>query len=291
MSLELFIPLSSFMNKSPSSEGAWQEPVSDVASAVMSPPVGSNTVSPPPEDSKHKFDHEKLTHSHIAELSEAFRMLSAFGNAVSRPTALVAPPSTDLTATMTATMTALSHQHTLSETASPAGAGLSSPQSAGMVSPGMSSGAGNAAVVNHLTTEQLASILQHLGVSGGSGNQAGSLVSPASPSPQKPKGGDFPTTLIDTEFGGRLNFSTFLALMLKTMDKSELEDMKSAFRMYDKDNTGYVTSQQFCEMCASMGEKSSPEELSEMMMMADPEDTGRIDYSAFLTGLWQNVAE
>lgn len=269
------------MHKSPSG--------SDVGSNVVSPPVGSSSVSPPPEDVKqHHLD--KLSHSHLAELSEAFRMLSAFGTAVSRPTVMVPAPSTDLTATMTATMTALSHQHALSESASPAGTGLS-PQSGSMVPPGMPSGAGNAAVVNHLTTEQLASILQHLGVSSSSGPTSSTLVSPASPSPQKPKGGDFPTTLIDTEFGGRLNFSTFVALMLKTMSKDELEDMKSAFQMFDKENTGFVTCQQFCEMLATMGEKSSPEEMNEMIMMADPEDTGRIDYSAFLTGLWQNVAQ
>lgn len=82
-----------------------------------------------------------------------------------------------------------------------------------------------------------------------------------------------------------LTFPEFVLLMSKTVDERMQEELKSAFRHYDKLGTGYVTAAQFCEMLATMGEKSSPEEVNELLMFADPEGTGRIEYGSMVAKL------
>lgn len=79
-----------------------------------------------------------------------------------------------------------------------------------------------------------------------------------------------------------LTFPEFLLLMTKQVDSTMLEELRSAFRVYDKQGTGFVTTAQLCEMLATMGEKSSPEEVNEFIGFADAEGTGRVDYTKML---------
>ena len=90
---------------------------------------------------------------------------------------------------------------------------------------------------------------------------------------------------IDQSGCNAMTFSDFALLMTRQVDEPMFESMKSAFRFYDKQNTGYVTSSQFCEMFASMGEKSSPDELEELMNLADVDASNKIDYVKFLSRL------
>jgi Ca2+-binding EF-hand superfamily protein len=82
-----------------------------------------------------------------------------------------------------------------------------------------------------------------------------------------------------------LTFPEFLLLMTAQVDDRMQEELKSAFRHYDKSATGFVSTAQFCEMLATMGDKSNPEEVHEMMMFADPDGTGRIEYGKMISSL------
>lgn len=82
-----------------------------------------------------------------------------------------------------------------------------------------------------------------------------------------------------------LTFPEFVLLMTKEVDEKMQEELKLAFRQYDKTGTGCVSTAQFCEMLATMGDKSSPEEVHDMMLFADPEGTGKIDYAKIIQKL------
>jgi calmodulin len=86
-----------------------------------------------------------------------------------------------------------------------------------------------------------------------------------------------------------LTFTEFLLLMTKEADDAMVEEMKSAFRACDKNHTGYISTMQFIEMFATMGEKSSPNEVQELLALADPDASGRVDYQAFVDKLVAKV--
>lgn len=265
--------------------------------------VGPRQESTPVEETK------SLTHSHIAELSEAFRMLLYCGNAASGHHSAVI--NTDPGATMSATVSTMQHQHT---TVPQEGNGNSprsvSPPPATVTTPttaiGGHTGQGNATVVNSITTDQLSAILSSLGVvhthnsNTVGGSREPTTTTPASPAMKRGisfKGGfseqpdvvSSTVKIIDDEFNGKISFTDFLVLLLRRMSSSDVDEMKLAFRYFDKNGTGTVTTNQFVEMFATMGEQSSPEEIDEMLAFADPENTGKIDYIAFLNNLAHSV--
>ncbi len=90
---------------------------------------------------------------------------------------------------------------------------------------------------------------------------------------------------IDQSSCSAMTFSDFALLMTRQVDETLFEEMKSAFRFYDKNNTGFVSTSQFCEMFATMGEKSSPDELEDLLNLADVSGGNRIDYCKFLSRL------
>jgi len=81
---------------------------------------------------------------------------------------------------------------------------------------------------------------------------------------------------------GNITFPEFAALLGLKIDLGEIEGMRAAFIALDKTMSGTVTTAQFSELFATMGDVSSPEEVEEMLQFADPRGTGRIDYNMFL---------
>ena len=77
-----------------------------------------------------------------------------------------------------------------------------------------------------------------------------------------------------------------MLLMKKEIDDHSMDEMRSAFRLIDKNNTGTVTKKQFTELFVSAGEHSSAEELDELMVLAEvSEDSDTVDYNKLITEL------
>lgn len=82
------------------------------------------------------------------------------------------------------------------------------------------------------------------------------------------------------------SFTDFLLLMTREVDETMAEELRSAFYYFDKERTGYVTLKQFTEMFATLGERSSPEELEELLAIAEMDKTGdKVDYNKFVNEL------
>ncbi|KAG5506633.1 hypothetical protein JIQ42_06886 [Leishmania sp. Namibia] len=83
-----------------------------------------------------------------------------------------------------------------------------------------------------------------------------------------------------------LEFSEFMMLMTKEIDEQSIEEMRNAFRVLDKKNTGTITKKQFTELFVSAGEHSSAEELEELMLLAETsEELDVVDYNKLISEL------
>ncbi|GBG92905.1 hypothetical protein CBR_g57709 [Chara braunii] len=84
-----------------------------------------------------------------------------------------------------------------------------------------------------------------------------------------------------------LNCDDFLDLMSKNLKEQSEDDLKSAFRVFDKDNDGLIAADELRHIMTSLGEVLSAEEVDEMMKEADGKGTGQIQYEDFVKIMMQ----
>lgn len=87
----------------------------------------------------------------------------------------------------------------------------------------------------------------------------------------------------DGDGDGSIDFDEFVIMMaakLRTMDSEE--EMKEAFKFFDKKGTGFITFDKLKSVMVTIGENCSDAELKEMIMEADMDKDGQVDYEEFL---------
>ena len=60
------------------------------------------------------------------------------------------------------------------------------------------------------------------------------------------------------------------------------EQYRVAFKHYDKDNSGYLSTTEFKEMMESIGEDMTKEELKEFIILADNDKDGKISFEEYV---------
>jgi calmodulin len=94
---------------------------------------------------------------------------------------------------------------------------------------------------------------------------------------------------IDSSGNGLIDFPEFLSLMAKkSKDFITEEEVIEAFRVFDKENTGYMSSVELRHILTHLGEKLTDEEANEMISEADPNGTGQINYVEFVKKMFSN---
>ena len=82
---------------------------------------------------------------------------------------------------------------------------------------------------------------------------------------------------------GTIDFDEFLTMMSKRMtNKDEDEEIREAFRVFDQDGNGYITSEELEAVMIKLGENLTKDELTAMMIEADLDGDGRIDFDEFV---------
>lgn len=76
-------------------------------------------------------------------------------------------------------------------------------------------------------------------------------------------------------------FEKFLADKFKSPDVVE-DEMKSAFKIFDKDGSGKIDAKELRHAMKSLGETMTDEEVDEMIKAADQDSDGKVDYSEFV---------
>lgn len=78
---------------------------------------------------------------------------------------------------------------------------------------------------------------------------------------------------------GLIEFSEFSDMMAKRLqDTDEEEELREAFKVFDKDGSGSISKSELKFVMENLGEKLSSEEIEEMMQEADKDGNGEIDY-------------
>ena len=62
-----------------------------------------------------------------------------------------------------------------------------------------------------------------------------------------------------------------------------------AFRVFDKERTGFITKHELKNILINMGETMQEEEAEELLQEAEINAEGNIDYLSFVKGLFSNL--
>ncbi|XP_012938778.1 calmodulin-A [Aplysia californica] len=109
--------------------------------------------------------------------------------------------------------------------------------------------------------------------------------------------GQFPSTdelnqmlqEIDINGDGTFSFEEFVQVMAnvggisENSEEDEEEELRQAFRVFDKSGCGYITPSDLRAVLQCMGEELTEEEIDEMIAEVDIDGDGRIDFEEFIT--------
>merc|ERR1719400_2046532 len=88
---------------------------------------------------------------------------------------------------------------------------------------------------------------------------------------------------IDLNGDGTIDFPEFLEMMKnKANEADQLEDLKEAFRIFDRNRDGYIDTKELKNVTRMMGTILSKEEVAEFMAEADVDGNGKLDYDEFV---------
>ena len=78
---------------------------------------------------------------------------------------------------------------------------------------------------------------------------------------------------------GNIDFSEFLEMMAKKGKTRDMEEeIKEAFRVFDKDGNGFISKDELKHVMQSLGENLTSEEVEEMIREADIDGDGQVNY-------------
>ncbi|KAH7571911.1 hypothetical protein ACOSP7_014808 [Xanthoceras sorbifolium] len=88
---------------------------------------------------------------------------------------------------------------------------------------------------------------------------------------------------VDINGNGTIEFGEFLNLMARKMKESEAEEeLREAFKVFDKDQDGYISPNELRQVMINLGEKLTDEELEQMIREADLDGDGQVNYDEFV---------
>ena len=74
---------------------------------------------------------------------------------------------------------------------------------------------------------------------------------------------------VDADGIGTLDFPEFLSLMARKMKDSDTqEELKEAFKVFDKNNDGYLSLRELTHLITNLGERMSEDEVEAMCQAA-----------------------
>ena len=90
-------------------------------------------------------------------------------------------------------------------------------------------------------------------------------------------------SVVDQKGDGKIDFDEFIAMMEKRKDEVDTEqEIINAFRVFDKDGNGLISKAQLTTIMATLGDTLSNEEIEEMIIEADVDGDGFINYEEFV---------
>ncbi|CAA7399175.1 unnamed protein product [Spirodela intermedia] len=87
----------------------------------------------------------------------------------------------------------------------------------------------------------------------------------------------------DVDSSGTVDFREFLSIMaIKTKEVNAEEELDEAFKVFDKDQDGYISADELRNVMVSLGEKLTDEEVEQMIREADVDGDGQVNFDEFV---------
>lgn len=88
---------------------------------------------------------------------------------------------------------------------------------------------------------------------------------------------------VDEDKSETIDFKEFLGLMAKKMKENDSEDeLIEAFKVFDRDGNGKISAHELRYVMLSSGEDLTEQDIQEMVLEADTDGDGFIDYEEFV---------
>ncbi|CAL9772929.1 unnamed protein product [Musa acuminata subsp. burmannicoides] len=89
---------------------------------------------------------------------------------------------------------------------------------------------------------------------------------------------------IDANGNGTIEFQEFLNLMASKLNKGidSEDELKEAFKVFDKDQNGFISATELRNVMISLGEKLTDEEVAQMIREADLDGDGQVNFEEFV---------
>ena len=85
---------------------------------------------------------------------------------------------------------------------------------------------------------------------------------------------------VDADGNGTIDFPEFLTMMARKMrDTDSEQEIKEAFKVFDRDNNGFISAAELRHVMTNLGERLTEQEVDEMIRVADVDGDGQIDYA------------
>ncbi len=89
----------------------------------------------------------------------------------------------------------------------------------------------------------------------------------------------FNVLIVGITGNGTIDFPEFLTMMARKMkDTDSEEEIREAFRVFDKDGNGFISAAELRHVMTNLGEKLTDEEVDEMIREADIDGDGQVNY-------------
>ena len=89
---------------------------------------------------------------------------------------------------------------------------------------------------------------------------------------------------VDADRKGTINFSDFLTTMARNdKDTDAEEEIREAFRVFDKDGSGNISAAEFRHVMTNLGERLTDEEIDEILCETGTDVSGMFNYEEFVT--------
>nr|XP_055100487.1 calmodulin-like [Symphalangus syndactylus] len=87
---------------------------------------------------------------------------------------------------------------------------------------------------------------------------------------------------VDADSNGRVGFPESVTMRARKMkDAGSKDEMREAFRVFDKDGHGYTSAPELHHAMTNLGEKLTDEEVDEMIREADIDGDSQVNYEQF----------
>jgi centrin-1 len=82
---------------------------------------------------------------------------------------------------------------------------------------------------------------------------------------------------LDKDLNQEVTLEEFVKMMTPRMgDRDSREEIEKVFKLFDEDNTGYITFRNLKKICNDLGENLNDDEIQEMIDEADRDNDGKV---------------